>query len=286
MTADTTLERRPGGRNPNANIALVHPFVVRGELNHVITAATGIQGNELIEAVRANYRHGFVPRPNPEEKRRTHKLNTSAAKGGILLAIEEYIPLDLTAKQTQTVLEADHGTVIKHYRRITQAYFREVYRNGLARPVRELMVEAQRDKHRSPEQLLSIVKNRQIAFRYVSVFGLEKPNTLVQWHELEGELNNSLMRIPTREELIRLAEMLLNPIFVPRDPIAQRYLLNIAEGVTGLNARLEELVPNLGIKQTLKADLVRRQAKAKMNPRILDPLPEVLDYIHNQAVHI
>lgn len=262
MTSEIISARIPGSRNPSSNIALVYPFVKEGKLNHVITAATGLQGVELVEAKRANYRHGFVPQPTPEEKRRSHKLNTSSAKGGILLAIEEYFPLDLTSKQTQTVLEADHGIVIEDQKRITQSYFREVYRNGLVRPVRELMVEAQRDKHRSPEQLLSIVRSRQVAFRCVSTFGLEKPSTLAQWRELENELNNSLIRIPTREELTRLAELLLNPIFVPRDPIAQRYLLNIAEGITGLNVRLEEIVPDLRTRQNLKADLLRRQAKA------------------------
>lgn len=245
------IENRP--RRPNSKVARVYPYLVAGASRQVIAETTGLAGNQLTEAIRKNYQLGYVPRPTVEEQIRMHRLNTSAGKGGILLVIEKYFPLDLTARQTKVALEVYDGIELTR-EQIVAAYSREVHRHGLQRPLEELMVEAQRDKRRSKEELLNIVVRRQAAHRVMLTSGLEKPKTLQQWRELEHEP-------PTEEEINRLAELLLNPIFVPRSPLEQRYLLNINNYSPHLNEALEAIDPTLKKRLEVRASLIRRQSR-------------------------
>ena len=83
-------------------------------------------------------------------------------------------------------MHVDDGTIIDDHRRITQAYYREVYRHNLERPKKELQDEAQRYKFRTPEKLLAIVRRRQAAERLRIAMGMEKPKTLKEWAYLES----------------------------------------------------------------------------------------------------
>lgn len=252
-----TEERKPRPRHFKIRIShveAVFPLLNSGKSRQEISRATGLKGDTLTYAIRDNYAAGYVLRPDPEIQRNSHRINTSIARGGVFAAIEDYIPLDLTAKQTKIAVAVNKGIALEQSQ-VAHAYSREMHRHGLQRPIKELMVEAQRDKFRSPEELLNIVRNRQAAYRLTIELGLEKPKTLRQWNELEKDPRREL----TEEEFNKLAELLLNRIFVPRDTLAQRYLLNLANGSANLNVEIEQIDPTLKQRLSVKASLIIRQ---------------------------
>jgi hypothetical protein len=111
------------------------------------------------------------------ERRKSLRLNTSAGKGGVWLSIKDYVPLWLTARQTQAAVKQDSGRRLS-LAQIQSAYSRERHRNHLARPVAELTVEAQRDKHRTRRTLLEIVRLRRAVSDFLSERGMETQATL------------------------------------------------------------------------------------------------------------
>lgn len=209
------LENRPRPREFRSgrvsHVRAVFPYLIEHRTKQEISEATGLEGDPLTWAIGANYREGYVIRPDSEILGHNHRINTSIARGGILAAIEQYIPLDLTAKQIQALLRA-HDNKTFEQEQIAHALARERHRHGLQRPITELTKEAQRDKHRSREELLSIAEKRLEASVFVGANGLKKPKTLQQWTELE-EKSSGLM-----------VEILGNKELVPPDILAQRYL--------------------------------------------------------------
>jgi len=131
----------------------------------------------LTDAIRSNYRLGYLPTPPLAERRRRLRLNTSAGKGGVWLSIKDYVPLCLTARQTQAAVKQDTGRRLS-LDQIQSAYSRQRHRNQLARPVAELTVEAQRDKHRTERALLEIVRRRRAVGQFLTERGMENPATL------------------------------------------------------------------------------------------------------------
>src|SRR5579883_2358377 len=119
MGAAESSERRP--RRPNGYVGRVFPLLREGQPRPTIEAATGLHGSRLTEAIRGNFRLGFIAPLSAEERRRQHRMNTSAGKGGILLCMQPYWDLDLTARQTQVALRADDGLAFS-LRQISSAY--------------------------------------------------------------------------------------------------------------------------------------------------------------------
>jgi len=112
--------------------------------------------------------------------------STTAARGGIALLLEPYLPLDLTARQTQVAVRTQQGAELA-LRQIRSFYSRVRHRHGVERPTTELTGEAQRDKRRSEGELLQIVQDRQVAGAALQAAGLPKPATLAAWREREAQ---------------------------------------------------------------------------------------------------
>ena len=202
-------------RRPRSLVAQVYPYLLQDAPRRVIEAATGLSGHRLNGAIQGNWRLGYVVRPSPAERRHRLRENTSAAKGGIWLDVRRYEGLDLTARQTQVALKRLDG---KEYSQaqIQSAYSRARHRHGLVRPIAELTVEAQRDKFRSEQAILEMVRARWAAYLLVRQHGWNKPTTLRGWQLLEGHLSAT--------DLATLAEVLDGA--PPTDVLAQRYLLS------------------------------------------------------------
>jgi hypothetical protein len=171
-------------RRKNSAVAKVYPFLIAETPAYLIGEKTGLHGTKLIDAIRGNYRLGYVTPPPPEVRRAQHRINTSASRGGILLSIWPYLELDLTARQTQVALLTNEGESFSQ-EQIRQAYAREVRRHNLLRPIDELTVDAQRDKRRTDNELLEIVHNRQATHEHLRRLRLPKPQTLREWKIFE-----------------------------------------------------------------------------------------------------
>src|SRR5437870_11727628 len=96
-------------RRVTSRVARVYPLLVAGLPAYAIGEQLGLHGSQLTEAIRGNYRLGYVRWPPAEVRRAQHRANTSAARGGIALLLEPYLPLDLTARQTQVALRTQGG---------------------------------------------------------------------------------------------------------------------------------------------------------------------------------
>lgn len=210
--------RVPGSRRPNSYEARVYSYLLQGVTKQTIEEETEIRGDRLTHAIK-RVRSKYIGRLSPEQQVLEHRRNTSAGRGGILLAVSEYFPLDLTSRQTQIALEVDHGISLPQPK-IAHAYAREMHRHGLLRPIAQLTIEAQRDKRRSREELLDIIIRRKAAQRLMEVSGLHKPETLRGWCLLEEETDD------TRNQL---SEVLGGEKLMPADFLGCRYLLEIYE---------------------------------------------------------
>lgn len=162
---------------PASYAGRVYGYVKNGSARSVIERETGLTGMRLTDAIRSNYRLGYLPTPPLAERRQRLRLNTSAAKGGVWLSIKDYVPLCLTARQTQAAVKQDTGRRLS-LAQIQSAYGRERRRNHLVRPVAELTAEAQRDKHRTERALLEIVRLRRAVSLFLTERGMESRATL------------------------------------------------------------------------------------------------------------
>jgi hypothetical protein len=214
-------------------VALVYPYLLQDAPRRVIEAATALCGDRLSDAIRGNWRLGYVVRPSLAERRCRLRENTSAAKGGVWLDLRRYEALDLTVKQTQVALRLLDGKEYSHAQ-IRSAYSRALHRHGLNRPIAELWREAQRDKSRSEQALLQIVRARVAAYQLVVQHRWNKPKTLQGWKHLEGGFSNA--------EVARLGDLFGRTI--PSDILARRYLLELADAhdlwrITGTKGPLD-----------------------------------------------
>lgn len=236
-------------RRPNSRVAMVYPLLTRGEFRRsVLEKETGLRGEDLTEAVRGNYRLGYVERPSVEDQRQIFAENNSASKGGEALAVRPYRDLDLTAKQTMVAIAYfDRKTYTQA--EIARAYSREMHRHGLKRPVKELMGEAQRDKRRSEDELLEIVKSRKAAQRVIEMGHFEKPKTLREWHMLEAfapsmEVSLSTAQLENIRDKAFLAQILEDSALVPDNPLEVEYLLTLWRAQEAAAAGDESLIDN------------------------------------------
>jgi hypothetical protein len=171
-------------QRPTSRVARVYPLLRAGLPAYRIGEQLGLTGTQLTEAIRGNYRLGYVPLPPPDIRRAQHRANTSAARGGIALLLEPYLRWDLTARQTQVALQAE-GNPSLSLRQISSFYSRARHRQGVPRPTAELTVEAQRDKRRTEAELLQIVRDRETAAAALPREGLSPPSTIAEWRRLE-----------------------------------------------------------------------------------------------------
>lgn len=162
---------------PTTYTGRVYDYVKNGSPRSVIERETGLSGMQLTDAIRSNYRLGYLPTPSLAVRRQGLRLNTSAGKGGVWLSIKDYVPLWLTARQTQAAIKQDSGRRLSVVQ-IQSAYSRERHRNHLKRPVAELTAEAQRDKQRTERALLEIVRLRRAVSRFLIERGMEGLATL------------------------------------------------------------------------------------------------------------
>lgn len=188
----SVTERAP--RRQNSRVAQVYPLLLEGKPGYVIAQETGLQGTQLTEAIRGNYRLGYVNPPSLAERQQQHRENTSFAKGGVYLDIQPYLDLDLTARQTQLAIRVSKG---KEYSlsQVSSAYSREMHRHGFVRPTDELTIEAQRDKRRTRDELLQIIFLRQLARAYILENGWNKPKTLQGWKVVGEQPDEKEMEI-------------------------------------------------------------------------------------------
>jgi hypothetical protein len=211
---------------PTSYAGRVYDYVKNGSPRSVIERETGLTGMQLTDAIRSNYRLGYLPTPPLTERRQRLRLNTSAGKGGIWLSIRDYVPLCLTARQTQAAIRQDTGRRLS-LGQIQSAYSRERHRNQLARPVTELTVEAQRDKHRTERALLEIVRLRRAVRQFLTERGMEGLGTLKDRINLSFVEKLSELGLVNRNYtewllLLRLYER------HGRSPVAQRVWLHKA----------------------------------------------------------
>jgi len=162
---------------PASYAGRVYDYVRDSSPRSVIERETGLTGTRLTDAIRNNYRLGYLPTPPLAERRQRLRLNTSAGRGGVWLSIRDYVPFCLTARQTQAAVRQDSGRRLSLVQ-IQSAYSRERHRNHLARPVAELTVEAQRDKHRTERVLLEIVRLRGAVSAFLAERGMDSLATL------------------------------------------------------------------------------------------------------------
>lgn len=208
--------RIPGSRRPNSYEARVYSYLLQGVTKQTIEEETGIRGDRLTHTIK-RIRSKYIGRLSPEQQVLEHRRNTSAGRGGILLAVSEYFPLDLTSRQTQIALEVDHGISLPQPK-IAHVYAREMHRHGLQRPIAQLTIEAQRDKRRPTVELVRIVKQRKNAHSLIERSRLPKPQTLEEWSSVEqetDEIKNQLLDLLGKEEL------------VPGDMLGCGYLLDL-----------------------------------------------------------
>lgn len=163
--------------------AMVLPLQKDGNTRAQIEQATGLSGDRLSWAISYNYRLGYTKRPSLEQREMLLKENTSAAKGGVWLAIKPYAPLLLTTRQTYVALQNLEGRELS-FRQIATAYGRERRRNGLERPAKELSIQAQRDKRRSNGEIANIASLRVEARDTLARFHLALPRTLERWNQV------------------------------------------------------------------------------------------------------
>ena len=168
---------------PGTDAAMVLPRQKDGNTRAQIERATGLSGDRLSWAISYNYRLGYIQSPSLEQRRRLLRENASAAKGGVWLAIEPYAPLLLTARQTHVALQNLEGRELSLHQ-IATAYGRERRRNGLERPVKELSIQAQRDKRRSNAEVANIASLRVEARDTLARFHLALPRTLERWNQV------------------------------------------------------------------------------------------------------
>jgi len=178
-------EPLPTPRRATSRVARVYPLLQAGVPAYAIGAQVGLHGTQLTEAIRGNYRLGYVVQPPAEVRRAQHRANTSAARGGIALQLAPYLPLHLTARQTQVALQAAGGPSLSPSQ-IRSFSSRERHRHGVARPTAELTGEAQRDKRRSAAELRQLVMDRQVAWVALQRAGLPPPPSVSAWREREA----------------------------------------------------------------------------------------------------
>lgn len=162
---------------PTSYTGRVYGYVKNGAPRSVIERETGLTGMRLTDAIRSNYRRGYLPTPPLAERRQRLRLNTSAGKGGVWLTIRDYASSYLTARQTQVAVKHYQGRKLS-LEQISTAYGRERRRNQLTRPTTELTVEAQRDKGRTERALLEIVRLRLAVSKFLREHGIETAATL------------------------------------------------------------------------------------------------------------
>src|SRR5207237_8142195 len=91
------LSAEPSPRRPTSRVAQVYPWLLARLPGYAIGEKVGLRGRQLTEAIRGNYRLGYITPPPADVRRAQHRDNTSAAKGGIALRMRPYLELDLTA---------------------------------------------------------------------------------------------------------------------------------------------------------------------------------------------
>lgn len=171
--AMATAERAP---RPGTKGALVLPYLKEGKSRQDIENLTGIEGDKLSCVISHLYRHGFAQRPSPERRNEMHRENISAGKGGVWLAIRQYLPLLLTARQTQLAAELDGISLT--VKQVASSYNRLRTSSGYRGAG---LSEANRDKYRSREEMLKIARLRVEAYNFLIMSNLPIPKTLEEW---------------------------------------------------------------------------------------------------------
>jgi hypothetical protein len=295
-------EIRP--RRLTSDVAKAYPFLLHDMPNAVIAEVTGIRGDRLSEAIRGNFRMGYIKRASLEERKARHIENTSISKGGIEVSMRPYFHLDLTTKQTREALKALDGKVYSNSQ-IAHAYTREVTRHGLQR-AKDISLEGQRDKKRSDEELLEIARLRIEVDRVLTEHELEKPKTAKEWNLLslaaryakEGKIPNTIEgwrdfvqyfeaqgRVLTRHwavenagyigkniifqdpTIARLKQKLDGDVNIPEQPTHRRFLAELlekAEHFRETGVMSLEFAPYMH----LAADEDREQVLRKLTPQI------------------
>lgn len=204
-----TAERGP---RPGTNGALVLPHLKEGKSRQEIEELTRIRGDDLSSAISYLYRKQFVQKPSPDVIRIMHRENTSAGKGGIWLAIRQYVPLLLTARQTQIAVEQDGKSLT--FKEVASAYSRLKARHGY---MGAGLAEANRDKTRSNEEILEIVRLRVEAHNFLIRHNLPIPKTLEDWQRVVQRM---------QEDQAELAQV-LGSDFSGLSSLEKSYLLDL-----------------------------------------------------------
>lgn len=129
-----------------------------------------------------------APTPSPDPRKEMRRENTSAGEGGVWLAIRQYAPLLLTARQIQLAAELDGISLT--LKQVASAYAMLRARHGY---MGAGLVEANRDKYRSREEILEIVRLRVQVHNFLEEHHLPSPKTLEEWQWLSLGLRAGLV---------------------------------------------------------------------------------------------
>src|SRR6266567_9582034 len=80
-------KQTPPSPRPTSYTGRVYGYVRAGCPRSVIERETGLTGTRLTDAIRNNYRLGYLPTPPLAQRRQRLRLNTSAGRGGVWLSI-------------------------------------------------------------------------------------------------------------------------------------------------------------------------------------------------------